>query len=169
MTTTPTTIDTDIKTIIVDYHNPLHAEHLLLLMDAYARDPMGGGRELTAEVKDTLVSELAKRSFAFSVLCYVNNEPAGLTNCLEGFSTFAARPLINVHDIVVHPEFRGRGLSHTMLNTVEQIARERDCCKITLEVLTGNTVAQHAYRKFGFEQYQLDPAAGQAQFWHKPL
>ena len=157
------------ETIIADYHNPQHAEHIVSLMDSYARDPMGGGQGLAEEVKEALVNELAKRSFAFSVLCYVGTVPAGLTNCFEGFSTFAAKPLINVHDIVVHPDFRGRNLSQTMLAKVEQIARNRSCCKITLEVLSGNSVAQQAYRKFGFEHYQLDPAAGQAQFWHKKL
>ena len=158
-----------LETIIVDYRNPRHAEQLIQLLDHYANDPMGGGQPLQQTVKDTLVSELAKRSFAFSLLCYVDGEPAALCNCFEGFSTFAAKPLINIHDIVVHRDYRGKGLSQAMLSKVEQIAHNRGCCKITLEVLSGNRVAQGAYRKFGFELYQLDPAAGQAQFWHKIL
>lgn len=156
-------------TIIVDYRNPVHAQHLVQLLDHYARDPMGGGQPLPDSVKETLVEELAKRSFAFSLLCYVEDKPVALTNCFEGFSTFAAKPLINIHDIVVHREYRGQGLSQAMLTKVEQIARNRGCCKITLEVLSGNEVAQGAYEKFGFELYQLDPTAGQAQFWQKFL
>lgn len=81
----------------------------------------------------------------------------GLVNCFEGFSTFAAEPLVNVHDVSVVDTFRGLGLSHKMLEKVEDIARERGCCKITLEVLEGNPVAQGAYRKFGFSDGQLDP------------
>ena len=157
------------ETVIVDYLNPLHAQHLIELLDHYARDPMGGGQPLPDLTKDTLVAELAKRSFAFSLLCYVDGVPAALTNCFEGFSTFAAKPLINVHDIVVHRQYRGKGLSQAMLAKVEQIARNRGCCKITLEVLSGNEIAQGAYQKFGFALYQLDPAAGQAQFWQKFL
>jgi hypothetical protein len=30
------------------------------------------------------------------------------------------------------------------------VARQRGCCKITLEVLEGNAVAQASYGKFGF-------------------
>ncbi|MBA55389.1 MAG: GNAT family N-acetyltransferase [Pseudomonadales bacterium] len=165
MTTHPEKIDT----IIVDYHNPVHAQHLIDLLDHYARDPMGGGQPLREAVKSTLVEELAKRNFAFSLLCYMDEKPVALTNFFEGFSTFAAKPLINIHDIVVHRGYRGRGLSQALLTKVEQIARHRGCCKVTLEVLSGNTVARGAYEKFGFELYQLDPATGQAQFWQKFL
>ena len=52
---------------------------------------------------------------------------------------------------------------------VEDIARERGCCKITLEVLEGNPVAQGSYRKFGFSDGQLDPAHGRMLFWNKYL
>ena len=41
--------------------------------------------------------------------------------------------------------------------------------KLTLEVLEGNSVAQSAYRAFGFEGYELDPQMGKALFWQKKL
>ena len=47
------------------------------------------------------------------------------------------------------------------------MARERGCCKVTLEVLSNNEKAKKAYTRFGFEPYVLDPAAGPAQFWQK--
>jgi len=56
-----------------------------------------------------------------------------------------------------------------MLQKVEEIARQRGCCKITLEVLEGNALAQSAYRKFGFDDSVFDPAHGRMLFWHKPL
>ncbi|MEX5689713.1 GNAT family N-acetyltransferase, partial [Pseudomonas silesiensis] len=52
---------------------------------------------------------------------------------------------------------------------VEEIARQRGCCKLTLEVLEGNEVAQGAYRKLGFDNYQLSPETGRAMFWQKAL
>ena len=106
---------------------------------------------------------------AFSVLAFVGGEPAGLVNCFEGFSTFACRPLVNVHDVVVKEPFRGLGLSQKMLQKVEEIARQRGCCKITLEVLEGNPVAQASYRKFGFDDSIFDPAHGRMLFWSKAL
>tara|TARA_R110002110_G_scaffold415765_3_gene655320 strand:- start:89593 stop:90081 length:489 start_codon:yes stop_codon:yes gene_type:complete len=153
----------------VDYSNPQQAADLVALMDAYANDPMGGGKALSADVKQRLPKELAQRPHAFSVLCYVDEQPAALINCFEAFSTFRARPLVNIHDVIVASPFRGLGLSHRLLRAVEDIARQRGCCKLTLEVLEGNTVAQHSYRNFGFSGYELDPAMGRAIFWQKEL
>jgi GNAT superfamily N-acetyltransferase len=94
---------------------------------------------------------------------------AGLINCVEGFSTFAGKPLLNVHDIVVHEDYRRRGIASALLAHVEGVARERGCCKLTLEVLEGNRGARQAYLDFGFQGYQLDPAMGQAMFMEKKL
>ena len=159
----------DILVLQASYTNPVHAEAIGLVLNQYAKDPMGGGHPLAADLLQQLPAELAKRAHAFSVLAFVGGEPAGLINCFEGFSTFACRPLINVHDVAVVNRFRGLGLSQKMLQKVEEIARQRGCCKITLEVLEGNDVAQSAYRKFGFDQSIFDPAHGRMLSWSKPL
>ncbi len=152
-----------------DYANPAHAAALAKLLDGYARDVMGGGHALPSRVLTTIAQELAKRPHAFSVLAFVGDVPAGLVNCFEGFSTFAARPLVNVHDVSVEPEFRGRGIAQGMLREVEQIARERGCCKLTLEVLQGNTNAIQLYQKIGFGGYKLVESMGHAVFFQKAL
>ncbi len=56
-----------------------------------------------------------------------------------------------------------------MLDKVEEVAIEKGCCKITLEVLSKNEAAKSAYKKFGFSDYELDPNAGSALFWQKRL
>ncbi len=56
-----------------------------------------------------------------------------------------------------------------MLEMVEEIAIDKGCCKLTLEVLSGNTLAQSAYKRYGFSGYQLDPEVGDALFWQKLL
>lgn len=159
----------DILVLQASYTNSVQAEAIGYLLNHYAEDPMGGGHSLPADLLAQLPAELAKRAHAFSVLAFVGGEPAGLVNCFEGFSTFACRPLVNVHDVVVHKAFRGMGLSQKMLQKVEEIARQRGCCKITLEVLEGNVVAQASYRKFGFDDSIFDPAHGRMLFWSKAL
>jgi ribosomal protein S18 acetylase RimI-like enzyme len=84
--------------------------------------------------------------------------------CLLGFSTFRARPLINIHDIAVHPDFRGQGIGRALLDAVEQHAREHGCCKVTLEVRSDNEPAMAAYRRAGFESTQPE-----TWFWAKNL
>ncbi|AZF05862.1 GNAT family N-acetyltransferase [Pseudomonas sp. R5-89-07] len=159
----------DILVLQASYTNAVHADAIGSLLNHYAEDPMGGGHTLQADLLQQLPAELAKRPHAFSVLAFVGGEPAGLVNCFEGFSTFTCRPLVNVHDVVVAKQFRGLGLSQKMLQKVEEIARQRSCCKITLEVLEGNELAQSAYRKFGFDDSVFDPAHGRMLFWSKAL
>ena len=159
----------DVAVVQADYTNPVHAQAVRDVLNHYAKDPMGGGQALSEEVLEQLPTELAKRAHAFSVLAFVNGEAAGLVNCFEGFSTFAGKPLVNVHDVSVVDRFRGLGLSQKMLLKVEDIARERGCCKISLEVWAGNDVAQGSYRNFGFSDGKLDPAYGRVLFWNKYL
>lgn len=156
-----------IRICCVDYADPVHARSLVALLDAYAHDPMGGGGGLSDYAKTHVVTGLASRPQAFSVLAFAQDmaqTPVGLVNCIEGFSTFAAKPLVNVHDVIVLPDWRGQGVAGAMLEAVVQIARERGACKLTLEVLSGNKNALRAYAKLGFDAYQLDPQAGTAQF-----
>lgn len=159
----------DINVIIADYGNEQHAKDVADLLDIYAQDPMGGNAPLNPEVKRNLAATLAKVPHAFSVLCYVDGKPAGLANCFEGFSTFKCKPLINIHDLAVHKDYRRLGLGQKLLQKVEDVAVEKGCCKVTLEVLDGNDVAKNAYIKFGFSGYELDPASGSALFWEKVL
>lgn len=159
----------NIEIIQADYLNQKHAEDIIVLMNAYASDPMGGGKPLTEEVKTHLVQSLAKLPYAFSIISYVDGIAAGLVNCFEGFSTFSCQPLINIHDVIVLQPYRANGLSHKMLDQVEETARTKGCCKLTLEVLSGNNIAQAAYHKFGFADYELDPKMGNALFWQKIL
>jgi len=159
----------EILVLQASYSNPVHAEAIGIVLNHYAEDPMGGGHPIAPELLQRLPEELARRPHAFSVLAFVGGEPAGLVNCFEGFSTFACKPLVNVHDVAVVGKFRGLGLSQKMLQKVEEIARQRGCCKITLEVLEGNAVAQGSYRKFGFAPGMFNPDHGRMLFWIKDL
>lgn len=152
-----------------DLSLPHHAAALLQLMDAYAHDPMGGSKGLSDFVKANLPAELAKRESAHVILAFVDAQPAGLLICFEGFSTFACKPLLNIHDVMVALPYRGRGLSKLLLQKAEEIALGLGCCKLTLEVLEGNQIARSAYEAFGFSGYELNPQMGKALFWEKKL
>jgi ribosomal protein S18 acetylase RimI-like enzyme len=158
-----------VTTLRADYADPLHAAALVMLLDAYALDPAGGGEGLSDYAKSHLVAALAARPQAYSVLAFDGEEPVGLVNCIEGFSTFACRPLVNVHDVAVLTSHRGRGIAERMLAEAEAIARNRGAVKLTLEVLSGNHGALRLYQRIGFAGYQLDPAMGTAVFLQKWL
>ncbi len=158
-----------ITVLRVDYESAAHRSALVMLLNAYALDPMGGGTALPQEVQDRLCDDLAVRPTAASFIAWHGEQAVGLINCIEGYSTFKARPLMNIHDLAVLPGHRGQGVGRALLAAAQQHALERGCCKLTLEVLTGNVPALRSYLNFGFEAYALDPAAGQASFMQKWL
>jgi len=135
----------DIEILVADYSNSVHAKDIVELLNSYAAAPIGGGVALSDHVQKNLIQELAKLPNAFSVLCYLDGDPAGLVNCFFGFSTFKCKPLVNIHDVIVASQFRGRGLCQRLLGEVERVAIERGCCRLTLEVLERNEPAKKAY------------------------
>jgi ribosomal protein S18 acetylase RimI-like enzyme len=163
---------TQLNICVANYADPVHARAVVELLDGYASDSMGGGHPLTDFTKTHLIAAMAARPTLFSVLAFdesAGSLPVGLVNCVEGFSTFACKPLVNVHDVVVFSSHRGQRVAEKMLALVETIAKERGACKLTLEVLSGNASASKLYQRMGFENYQLDPAMGVAQFMQKWL
>jgi ribosomal protein S18 acetylase RimI-like enzyme len=153
----------------VDFSQSAHRDALVMLLNAYAQDPMGGGEPLADEVKARLCDDMAARPTVASFIAWLEDAPVGLVNCVEGFSTFKSRPLMNIHDLAILPAHRGKGIGQALMQAAQTHAQARGCCKLTLEVLTGNTRALRSYAQFGFEPYTLDPAAGQASFMHKWL
>ena len=152
-----------------DYRNPAHAQVIVRLLDEYARDPMGGGAPLSDEVKANLPLALSNCTNAFSFIAFAGGQAAGLLNGFETLSTFRARPLFNIHDVVVAPEFRRHGVARHLFMAAERFAQARGCCKLTLEVLEGNSAARALYKDLGFSGYSLLPDTGCALFLQKML
>jgi [ribosomal protein S18]-alanine N-acetyltransferase len=57
---------------------------------------------------------------------------------------------IDIHNIAVHKDFRGRGLGRSLLENVILEARNRASARVTLEVRKSNAVAQRLYESVGF-------------------
>lgn len=58
-----------ITLIQADYHNEQHGKDLVMLLNAYALDPMGGGKALSDDVQQNLVATIAKRHDFLTLLC----------------------------------------------------------------------------------------------------
>jgi ribosomal protein S18 acetylase RimI-like enzyme len=149
--------------------DPEDAKIVVNLLDLYASDPMGGGQSLPNSVKIALPKSLAQRPSIHVILATLHDETAGIAVCIESFSTFACKPVLNIHDLAVIPSRRRRGIGGALLLEVEKLASELDCCKLTLEVLSKNFSAQHLYTKYGFKSYDLKAQTGPTFFWQKKL
>jgi ribosomal protein S18 acetylase RimI-like enzyme len=152
-----------------DLDDPRHQAAVLEMTRAYARDPMGNGRDLPEDVRSVPIDRLRAHPTTLIFLALNGDEPVGIVTCFVGFSTFAGRPLVNIHDLHVVPDYRRRGLAQSLLQAVENRARELGCCKLTLEVQENNRAALRLYGSFGFANGQYEPQAGTVLFREKKL
>lgn len=158
-----------LRIVEADLANPTHAEAIVAVLDSYASDPIGGGRPLGAETRRRLIPGLRDQPHAMVLLAFDDGAAVGLAVCFFGFSTFAARPLLNVHDLAVVPERRGGGIGAALLSEAEARARARGCCKLTLEVQENNHRARAVYARFGFTDYVLGGEPVSTRFLTKAL
>ena len=138
-----------LEIVRADLSNKEHQQAILDITDMYARDPMGMNRSLSEATKANLIQELIKFPCNLHLIAYVDENAAGIANCVFSFSTFYAKKVLNVHDLAVNPAFRGNGVGEALLAAVEKEAEKEDCCKITLEVREDNR-AKNLYERFGF-------------------
>ena len=124
-------------------------ERLLVVLDEYLVDPAIGGSAWGPEVRSSVVPGLADAA-GIAFLAFDGGDVVGAAVCLPGYSTFWAKPLLNVHDLAVVGTRRGQGIGRRLLEAVEAEARRRGCCKVTLEVLESNTRARGLYDSYGF-------------------
>ena len=142
-----------------DYANATDRAGIIDVLDSYASDPVGGGKPLRDDVRERLVPALRDNANALVLLAFAEGQPVGLAVCFFGFSTFQARPLLNVHDLAVLPAYRGKGVGRALLAEAEKQARGRGCCKVTLEVQDDNTRARALYERFGFADFVVGGSA----------
>jgi ribosomal protein S18 acetylase RimI-like enzyme len=158
-----------VRIVEADLSLAAHQEAVLAMVDAYSRDAMGNGKPLDQDVRTQLIPGLRRHPTTLIFLAFDGVQPIGAAVCFIGFSSFAAKPIINIHDFVVLPTSRGKGIGRQLLEAVEAKARELGCCKLTLEVMDKNHQAIRMYQAAGFERYSLQEKAGVAIFMSKPL
>jgi len=158
-----------VQIVEADLVRPAQARTVVELLNAYALDPMGQGKPLADDVQTVLAQRLREHPTTLIFLAYHDSTPVGIAVCFRGFSTFTARPLVNIHDLAVLPAYRGRGIGRQLLAAVEEKAVQLDCCKITLEVGQDNRTALGLYQAVGFRQTMAAGEAGGALFLTKRI
>jgi ribosomal protein S18 acetylase RimI-like enzyme len=123
---------------------------LVEIIDGYAREPGGQSAPLSEDARAALAPGLRAHPAAFALLAFQDDMAVGAAVCVWGFSTFTGRPSLNVHDLAVRPEHRGRGIGRLLLEEIERRAHARGSSKLTLEVHATNEGAIRLYRRFGF-------------------
>ncbi|MGK7396588.1 MAG: GNAT family N-acetyltransferase [Candidatus Cyclobacteriaceae bacterium M3_2C_046] len=140
----------EVQIVKCDFDKQDHQENLLRLMEAYMMDRMGQEAPMTDYVKKNLIPGLAAHPGVFVLFARQQDKYIGMTTCFIGFSSFQAKKLINIHDLIVLKSFRGQGIGRKLLQAVESEAGKLECGKITLEVRHDNINAQGLYVSQGF-------------------
>jgi ribosomal protein S18 acetylase RimI-like enzyme len=139
-------------------------EALVALLSAYIADEMGGGLPLTPQEQRRLTDGLSQHPTAIVLLAKTGSVFSGMLVAFENFSTFSAKPMVNIHDLIVLKPFRGKGIGRLLMNALTKKAEEKGCGRITLEVRKDNAVAQNLYRDLGFAE-----ASPEMYYWRKAL
>jgi ribosomal protein S18 acetylase RimI-like enzyme len=158
----------EIEIITADLFDPSQAAAVMELVSSYAQETIGG-EGLSADVREFMIPGLRAHPTHLVFLARRESEYVGAAVCFVGYSTFAAAPLVNVHDMMVLSSARRMGVGRALLQAVEQHAKEHGCCKITLEVRADNTPAQGLYQSLGFLSSDSANASAAMWFWHKKL
>lgn len=151
--------------IKADYDNPSHGAAIVAMLRDYAMDPMGGGEDLSPYAQDNVVAGLNAHDGAFTFLAFDGDAPVGISNCVTAFSTFKAKKYVNIHDVAVVKNARGKGVGTALFTAIENHAKTINACKITLEVLEYNAAAKALYKALGYG----DTAQGAYHYWTKEL
>ncbi|MDR1631626.1 MAG: GNAT family N-acetyltransferase [Dysgonamonadaceae bacterium] len=147
-----------------DYANPEDRNAIGVLINAYIADEMGGGERLTPPQQSRLAEALRQHPKSIVLLACIGEIRCGMLVAFENFSTFTVCPMINIHDVIVLKEYRGKHAGKRLLEAVTGIAKERRCSRITLEVRKDNPVAQRLYKSMGF-----DAPVPEMYYWRKNL
>lgn len=148
----------------VDLSKQEHCLQLIRLLDAYMQDEMGNSAPMEADLAPKIISGLKKHPGYLGFFALVDGRFAALANCNKNFSTFNAKPLINIHDLIVFPDLRGKGVGRFLLDCIAEYGAENGYCRVNLEVRHDNLNAQKLYLKAGYSECHQP-----MYFWERQL
>ncbi len=136
-----------------NFKDPLQRQAIIDLMNHYMADKMGGQLPpYSKETAQAVVEGLEKHPSRVTLLAEYKGAYVGLINSFVNFGTFAGKPFINIHDVVVASEYRGLKIGRKMMEAIDSKAEELGCGKITLEVREDNISAQKLYKSMGYDE-----------------
>lgn len=147
-----------------NYSDPHDVQAIGELINVYIKDEMGGGTPLTPEQTANLITMLKEHPKNIVLLAQTGTKYSGLLTAFENISTFTVTPMINIHDVIVLPGYRNKKIGRSLLRALFEVAKNRQCSRITLEVRKDNANARHLYESEGFGE--TDPPMS---YWRKYL
>ncbi|MGA7720271.1 MAG: GNAT family N-acetyltransferase [Ignavibacteriaceae bacterium] len=103
------------------------------------------------KVTEELLKEslFGRKGFVEVLIAEYNGEPAGQALFFHNFSTFVGRPGIYLEDLYVRPKLRGKGIGKALLQSLINLAKERNCGRVEWAVLDWNKPSINFYKSIG--------------------
>ena len=124
--------------MILEMIKDLAVQHDALPMIVYPADDL---REVGIGKKGASVGALVAE---------VDGVVVGIALYFYRFSTWKG-PTLHIEDLIVSPEYRGKGIGEALINGVVEKAREEGRDRVELDVEADNEKAIGFYKKKGFE------------------
>jgi GNAT superfamily N-acetyltransferase len=132
---------------------------LIHQLNVFEADLTGDRRrdyEAAAEYYDELMQRLSRRNGRI-ILAQAEGMAIGAMGfSLDQDAAYVADDLRNhgtVTDLIVHNDWRGRGIGQMLLKEAERLTKEAGLKRLFIGVLVANERADRTYRAFGFEPY----------------
>ncbi len=124
-----------------------HLDSLALLFDDYRvwyRKPsdLDGSRRFLRE-------RLSKADSEIFLACR-DEILVGFTQLYPSFSSTRLQRLWILNDLFVHPDYRGLGISKSLIATAKELSHKTAACGILLETETNNEIGNQLYPSMGF-------------------
>jgi ribosomal protein S18 acetylase RimI-like enzyme len=137
-----------------NFSHPDHQKAFIHLIGAYMQDPMGAAPPLSEVQKQKLISDLSQHPSVLVIFILCEEAYVGLAVGFINYATFRAAHYLNVHDLIIDPKYRNQKLGRLLMNHLIELSKNRNYCKITLEVRNDNHIAQSLYSSLGFTDCQ---------------
>lgn len=138
-------MSTQIKTVTLDELNQVTALfNQYMIFYAQPSNP----NKYRAYLKERLENQEADIFIAYDE----HQEAQGFVLNYTGFSSVSLGKVIVLNDLFVVPEHRQKGVANTLIERVEQFAKEQGAIRVDLSTAKDNVNAQALYEKMGFVQ-----------------
>jgi len=81
----------------------------------------------------------------------------GMVSLLYSISTALGGKVAILEDMIIHKDFRQKGLGKELLGEAIRFSKERNCLRLTLLTDFNNNAAINFYQHFGFKKSEMIP------------
>jgi len=119
--------------------------HFIRQLAEYEHEPQA----VTATEADLLRDGFGPDPKFRVVIAEWDGKPAGFALFFHNYSTWLGRPGLFLEDLIVSPEFRGKGIGKKLLVHLAQLAVKENCGRFQWQVLDWNSPALEFYESLG--------------------